>query len=57
MIREIIRKLNFFIKINKLTKELEFNGLKTKKNLKNVQERRPWCISLRLQKEGVIFIS
>ena len=37
MIKEIIRKLNFFIKINKLTKELEFNAPKIKKNSKTTK--------------------
>ena len=41
MIKEIIRKLNFFIKINKLTKELEFNAPKTKKNPKTSKNGAP----------------
>ena len=34
MTKEINKKLNYFIKINKLTKELEFNAPKIKKNPK-----------------------
>ena len=41
MIKQIIRKLNFFIKINKLTKELKFNAPKTKKNPKMSKNGAP----------------
>ena len=41
MKKEIIRKLNFFIKIKKLTKELEFNAPKTKKNWKMSKNGAP----------------
>jgi hypothetical protein len=37
MTKETTRKLNSFIKINKLTKELEFNTPKTKENSKTTK--------------------
>ena len=41
MTKEINKKLNYFIKINKLTKELEFNAPKTKKNPKTSKNGAP----------------
>ena len=41
MIKEIIRKLNFFIKIDKLTKESEFPAPKTQKNMKMTKNGTP----------------
>ena len=41
MIKEIIRKLNFFIKINKPTKELEFNAPKPRKTRKRPRTAPP----------------
>jgi hypothetical protein len=41
MTKEITRKLNSIIKINKLTKELEFQAPKTKKNVKTTKNGAP----------------
>jgi hypothetical protein len=41
MTKEITRKLNSFIKIKKLTKELEFQAPKTKKNSKTTKNGAP----------------
>ena len=41
MIKEIIRKLKFFIKIDKLTKESEFPTPKTQKNTKMTKNDAP----------------
>jgi hypothetical protein len=41
MTKKITRKLNSIIKINKLTKESEFQAPKTKKNVKTTKNGTP----------------
>jgi hypothetical protein len=54
MTKEINKKINYFIKIKTLTKELEFKAPKTKKNSKMTKNGAPG-ISVRLQTKYDIY--
>jgi hypothetical protein len=57
MTKEITRKLNSIIKINKLTKELEFQAPKTKKNMKTTKNGALGASPPCFPRENMVFIT